>query len=356
MFFHRFPPIGALLLLAALASALGPGAWASHDPAYTHDPAPVVYGDQEGEENNPTCAWLGQQSGQTWNELKVDTAPSDGSYDDQASSQNPGGPGGLVLTISSSDGKVFDWSSNMGVDAFVVKGGNQGSNVYTYGSEATGDERLHSPPNTKGEIPQISHISACYDEEEGGQQQGGDDDGQQDGDGDGGQEEGGGGQEEGGGDGGQQQGDQNNRAQDDGGQQDQGDQQETGDQQDQGSQQDGGGQQQQQQGSQQDDGDRQERTIQQDDDSDDGNRGERTPQDDSDNRSGESEGGVLGESESDDGIEEEDDAEDEDESDEDDEDEERDELPFTGAPIALLGLIGLLLVLTGLVGRRVEQP
>ena len=38
----------------------------------------------------------GQQSGATWNELKVDRAPPNGTYDDQASSGNPGGPGGAV--------------------------------------------------------------------------------------------------------------------------------------------------------------------------------------------------------------------------------------------------------------------
>ena len=368
---HRFPPIGALLI-AALAITVGPGAWASHAPNYPHQPAPVIYGDEAGEENNPTCAWLGQREEppQTWNELKVDEAPPNGTYEDQGS---PGGPGSLVLTVSNSDGYVIDWSSeDNGVDAFVVKGGSKGSNVYFYDPEATADERVHSPLNKNGKVPQISHISVCYDEEESGG--GGQSEGPQQGGGDqgGGQSEG---PQQGGGDqgGGQSEGPQQGGGDQGGGQPDQGGeeqnerpqnerpqndaQQDGGNQpQDQGGQQDGGGQPQgdeDQRASQQNDGGQQDRG------SDDGSDTptERTPDDevDSDDGSGDQgEGDVLGESESDDGIVEEGDAgnDDEDAGSDDEDDDDRDRLPFTGAPLVFLALIGLMLVLTGLVGRR----
>ena len=281
---HRFPPIGALILLAALAITSGPGAWASDDPRA------VVYGDEDGEENNPTCAWLGQQQGQTWNELKVDEAPN-GTHDDQASSDNPGGSGELVLTISDSDGKVFDWSSNIGVDAVVVKGGNRGSNVYFYApDEATADTRLRSPDNTQGNVPQISHISVCYDEEQGGGQGGGEDPPQNEGGGD----QGGGEdppQNQGGDDQPQDQGESNERPQDDG-------QQESGDDQpqDQGGQQEGGDDEPQERRGQQESGDDQpqDQSGQQEGGSNDGDsndRGsdeptERTPQDESESGGG----------------------------------------------------------------------
>jgi len=121
---------------------------------------PVQYGDEEGEENNPSCAFLNS----SWNEVKVNQAPN-GEYPDSGGGDNPGGDGPLVFTVKNSDGKAFDWESNIGIDAVVVKGGNRGSNVYFYDPEETSDTGLHSPDNSKGNRPAISHISACYDTE-----------------------------------------------------------------------------------------------------------------------------------------------------------------------------------------------
>lgn len=129
-------------LVACLATfASGALAWASHV-------GPVVYGDADGEENNPSCAFL--DAG--WAEVKVDNAPN-GTHSD----------GTLEFTIENSDGSFFDWKSNIGVDAVVVKGGNRGSNVYFYDPEAKADGNLTSPLNTKDNVPQVSHVSACYD-------------------------------------------------------------------------------------------------------------------------------------------------------------------------------------------------
>jgi hypothetical protein len=149
-------------LAVALALGLGSIAWAGHV-------APEIYGDDEGEENNPSCASLDP----SWNEVKVNQAPN-GSYPDSGGGgENPGGDGGLVFKIENSNGKVFDWTSNIGIDAVVVKGGNRGSNVYFYKDEATADQNLRSPDNSQGNTPAVSHVSACYDEDAGDDQGGG---------------------------------------------------------------------------------------------------------------------------------------------------------------------------------------
>jgi hypothetical protein len=73
--------------------------------------------------------------------------------------------GTLTVTIDvrdTADGQVFDWTSNIGVDVVIVKGGNA-SNVYTYVPESTGDTGLHAPVNRSGNFAGLSHISFCYD-------------------------------------------------------------------------------------------------------------------------------------------------------------------------------------------------
>lgn len=105
-------------------------------------------------EVNPTCADL-EGPGQTWLELKVDPN-SDGVYTD----------GTLTVTISNStDDKSFDWSSNIGVDGVLVKGGTAGNHFYRYDppSESVGDTNLATPD---GNGDGISHITFCYDAEE----------------------------------------------------------------------------------------------------------------------------------------------------------------------------------------------
>jgi hypothetical protein len=75
--------------------------------------------------------------------------------------------GTLTVTIdvrTTADGEVFDWTSNIGVDVVIVKGGPN-SNVYTYVGESTGDTGLHAPANRSGTFAGLSHISFCYDAE-----------------------------------------------------------------------------------------------------------------------------------------------------------------------------------------------
>ena len=87
-------------------------------------------------------------------ELKVEPV-ADGTFTDDT----------LEVTIdvrTTAAGQVFDWTSNIGVDVVIVKGGNA-SNVYTYVSEATADTGLHAPANRSGMFAGLSHISFCYD-------------------------------------------------------------------------------------------------------------------------------------------------------------------------------------------------
>jgi hypothetical protein len=89
-------------------------------------------------------------------ELKVEPV-TDGTFSD----------GTLTVTIDVRDtaaGQVFDWTSNIGVDVVIVKGGPN-SNVYTYVGESTGDTGLHAPANRSGTFAGLSHISFCYDAE-----------------------------------------------------------------------------------------------------------------------------------------------------------------------------------------------
>jgi hypothetical protein len=73
--------------------------------------------------------------------------------------------GTLTVTIdvrTTAGGQVFDWTSNIGVDQVIVKGGNA-SNVYNYDPESTGDTGLHAPANRSGSWAGLSHVSFCYD-------------------------------------------------------------------------------------------------------------------------------------------------------------------------------------------------
>jgi len=117
---------------------------------------------------NNECETLGYDFG-----FKVPGAP-DGTYPFDLSNGGEllgGSPsdGSNSVTIYGSDGKTFNWSSTLGIDAVVVKAGN-GGNVYTYSPESMGDTNLHSPYSGTGEgapgtIRDVSHVTFCYDYE-----------------------------------------------------------------------------------------------------------------------------------------------------------------------------------------------
>jgi hypothetical protein len=89
-------------------------------------------------------------------ELKVEPVES-GTFTD----------GTLTVTLVVT-GNTFSFTSNIGVDVVIVKGGPN-ANVYTYdppGPESTGDTGLSAPINPKTGVPfGLSHISFCYDVE-----------------------------------------------------------------------------------------------------------------------------------------------------------------------------------------------
>ena len=86
-------------------------------------------------------------------ELKVDP-PGDGTFSDGVLSVT-------ITNFTNSDPKGFDWTSNIGVDAVLVKAGSDKHNLYVYDPESTGDTDL-GPQDGQGNG--ISHISFCYDE------------------------------------------------------------------------------------------------------------------------------------------------------------------------------------------------
>ena len=107
-------------------------------------------------QGNPDCSTI---TGGPYRELKIDNVngPFDGDY--------TSGDGLLKVTISNSTSQYFDWNSNIGVDAVIVKGGDAGdAYVYDPPKEDTKDTALHPPINpNNGELYGISHVSFCYD-------------------------------------------------------------------------------------------------------------------------------------------------------------------------------------------------
>jgi hypothetical protein len=100
---------------------------------------------------NPSCTSLGYSFG-----FKVDP-PNAGTYSID----------GINTVTVTTDGVYFDWSSTLGMDAVISKGGPN-ANVYIYDppAEATSDTGLHSPINPNNGNPfGLSHIEFCFDYE-----------------------------------------------------------------------------------------------------------------------------------------------------------------------------------------------
>lgn len=103
--------------------------------------------------DNPTCQDLGYDFG-----IKFDNV--NGPFDYTLTS----GDGYLSVHGTSTDGTYFSFTSNVGVDVVLVKGGNA-ANAYYYSPESTGDSGLVSPDNASGGPAAISHVTICYDYE-----------------------------------------------------------------------------------------------------------------------------------------------------------------------------------------------
>jgi hypothetical protein len=146
-----------VLQLCASVLLLTQPAWALEDgeestPESVGGIVPVYY------EGNPTCEDLGFARG---------FKPQDdgGDYDGGSGTFTfPGDVLGNSVWIDS-DGTYVDWSSTIGIDAVIVKGGpNANSYVYDLSGEAYEDQGL-APPVNKDMPYGLSHVDFCYDYE-----------------------------------------------------------------------------------------------------------------------------------------------------------------------------------------------
>lgn len=137
--------LGAALFLSACGLFDGVEEHDSHRQAVTYGPGVHAIA------GNPTCADLGLGSF----DLKIDP-PQSGIY-----ALNVFGD---TVTVTTTDGVHFDWSSTLPMDAVLAKGGN-GAHAYVYDPEATSGTNLYSPNTNGGPRPALSHIDFCFDYE-----------------------------------------------------------------------------------------------------------------------------------------------------------------------------------------------
>ena len=134
----RFVATLLLILLVAVAMiGVGPIGAA---PAAA--PVPTVTA------GNPDCADLGLQ-------LAFSSAtPASGNF-------SVGGTTYTAGWTSPGPGQV-NFTSTYPLRAVIVKGGEQGANVYYYPSGSLGDSGLFTPNNPNGQPAGISHVNLCY--------------------------------------------------------------------------------------------------------------------------------------------------------------------------------------------------
>jgi len=145
--------VGLALALALLLGALAifGDKPASADTTIGSEPGPDVT--PQLVDGNKTCQDLGYAY-----ELKVDPVPA-GTYSRTS-------PDGYLTVNIITDQTYFDWTSNVGVDAVIAKGGpDENEYVYDPPAESKGDDGLYAPDVSSGEPAQLSHISFCYDVE-----------------------------------------------------------------------------------------------------------------------------------------------------------------------------------------------
>jgi hypothetical protein len=138
--------VSVAVFAVAGVTYVGTAAETSQAPAATPSVQPTVVDD------NPSCTDLGFDFG-----YKIDSGPFNGSF--------TSGDGALTVDLISGDGVSFEWSSDIGIDAVIVKGGPN-ANVYVYDppAESYGDAGLTPPVNPNNGTPYaISHIEFCYD-------------------------------------------------------------------------------------------------------------------------------------------------------------------------------------------------
>jgi hypothetical protein len=70
-----------------------------------------------------------------------------------------------AITIANNDGTTFDWSAAPNrIGAVIVKGGPN-ANIFNYDPQASSDTGLYSPVNNGGKVPEVSHVTFCWNPE-----------------------------------------------------------------------------------------------------------------------------------------------------------------------------------------------
>lgn len=105
---------------------------------------------------NSSCGQLGDYAF----EFKIDIENPDGTFKqgDPKVIVTPNDPTDFEVTIDfHAENKTIDFTANYLVEAVFLKGGVNGSHLYTYNPGVLSDTGLHVPGNSD-----ISHVSFCY--------------------------------------------------------------------------------------------------------------------------------------------------------------------------------------------------
>ena len=159
--FKAYVLVGAVVVAASLA-------WLGFSPTAADDGGLsgiviIVNGPGESALSSPELlTGAGNQGKRCSDNQGLDQSWADFKLEGATLSEGPHTSGPLTVTISNLTGDSFDWQSNIGLDAVIVKGGHAGTYLYRYDppAEATSDNGLAVPDPDNNSI---SHISFCYD-------------------------------------------------------------------------------------------------------------------------------------------------------------------------------------------------
>ncbi len=133
-------------------------------PQALASPTPIL---NPGGNKNPTCAQLNASGDAAFSHittdysLKLDQSSPNGTFPfTNGPNRELVGPSdpGSSLTISSTGSTINSFSSTRIITAVIVKGGNEGANVYPYSPATFGDTHLTTPDINNG----ISHVTSCF--------------------------------------------------------------------------------------------------------------------------------------------------------------------------------------------------
>jgi len=159
--FKAYVLVGAVVAAASLA-------WLGFSPTAADDGGLsgiviIVNGPGESALSSPELlTGAGNQGKRCSDNQGLDQSWADFKLEGATLSEGPHTSGPLTVTISNLTEDSFDWQSNIGLDAVIVKGGHAGTYLYRYDppAEATSDNGLAVPDPDNNSI---SHISFCYD-------------------------------------------------------------------------------------------------------------------------------------------------------------------------------------------------